>query len=296
MTEMNTINMMSIDVEDYFHVSAFEGISPPSSWNERECRVERNTDRLLSLLNEHETKATFFVLGWVAERFPALVKSIFAEGHEISSHGFWHQRISEQCREAFREDVRKSKHLLEDLIGQQVVGYRAPSYSISTSTFWAFDELYDAGYQYDSSVFPVKHDFYGMPNWPRFAGKAVKMHDGSWQPAEDASGKEKALHEIPISTLSVAGKNVPVAGGGYFRLYPYNFSRWALNRINKKDRKPFLFYLHPWELDHQQPKMYGAGLKSNFRHYLNLTKTESRLKALIQDFQFTTISNAVSLQ
>lgn len=289
MTEKNLVNMLSIDVEDYFHVSAFERISPLCSWDKREGRVERNTDRILSLLGTHGIKATFFILGWVAERHHALVKRISAEGHEIASHGYNHQRVTKQSRVLFRDDVRRSKYLLEDLTGKEVGGYRAPSYSISPATYWAFDELYDAGYQYDSSVFPVMHDFYGMPNWPRFAVTVVKKQDGSWVPAEDDAVGEKSLQEFPISTLSIAGKNIPVAGGGYFRLYPYIFSRWALNRINKNEKQPFMFYLHPWELDCQQPRMQGAGVKSNFRHYLNLGRTEDRFRALLQDFSFSSI-------
>lgn len=291
----NTLNMLSIDVEDYFHVSAFEKVSPVSSWEEREGRVEGNTERILALLDKRGVKATFFVLGWVAERHHALVKRIAAENHEVASHGYSHQRVTKQSRTLFREDVRRSKCLLEDLTGKEVVGYRAPSYSISPETFWAFDELFDAGYKYDSSVFPIRHDYYGLSDWPRFATPVTRMSDGRWSSNGDTNKGAKSLLEIPITTLSLGGKSFPVAGGGYFRLYPYRLTRWALNRINQNEGMPFLFYLHPWEIDPDQPRINGAGLKSNFRHYLNLKKTESRLEELTKDFNLTSISKAVNL-
>lgn len=281
-------NFLSIDVEDYFQVSAFEQISPPSTWDQRELRVERNTDKVLALLDEAETEATFFVLGWVAERCPGLVRRIAEAGHEVASHGYGHQRVTNQCRDEFRQDVRRSKAILEQLTGQEVLGYRAPSYSISRETFWAFDELFEAGYRYDSSIFPIKHDFYGIPDWPRFSGYAVKSSaGGDWRSAADGEGAKRALYEVPITTLRLAGKSLPIAGGGYFRLFPYAFTRWGLCRINGEEKRPFVFYLHPWEFDPDQPRMVRAGWKSNLRHYLNLQKTEQRFRKLLKDFTFS---------
>jgi polysaccharide deacetylase family protein (PEP-CTERM system associated) len=285
-------NFLSIDVEDYFQVSAFEKVSPPSSWDRRELRVERNTEKILDLLGEASVKGTFFVLGWVAERCPALVKRIAAEGHEVASHGYGHQRVPNQTRIEFREDVRHSKAILEELTGREVIGYRAPSYSISKETFWAFDELHEAGYRYDSSIFPIRHDFYGMPEWPRFAGYAVKSQEGSWEAAAEVRGKAAALYEVPITTLRLAGKNLPVAGGGYFRLFPYAFTRWGLDRINRWENKPFVFYLHPWEIDPDQPRMRGVSAKSKFRHYLNLNKTGARFRQLLRDFDFSPVAES----
>ncbi|MHB8711789.1 MAG: XrtA system polysaccharide deacetylase [Trichloromonadaceae bacterium] len=282
---MKPTNYLSIDVEDYFQVSAFEAVSPPESWQRCELRVEGNTDKVLGILQEHQVKATFFVLGWVARRCPELVKTIAAQGHEVASHGYGHQRVNTRSREHFRDDVRNSKALLEDLTGQPVLGYRAPSYSIGLQTLWAYDELLAAGYQYDSSVFPIKHDFYGIPDWPRFPFCLLRQGDGDWRPGEGQGGQE-SLFEIPVTTLQLAGRNLPIAGGGYFRLFPYAFTRWGLGRINRLEQRPFVFYFHPWELDPGQPRMVGAGLKSRLRHYLNLGKTEGRLRRLLGDFEF----------
>jgi polysaccharide deacetylase family protein (PEP-CTERM system associated) len=295
------VNAMTIDVEDYFHVSAFEKISPPPSWQGRELRVERNAEKVLSILAEAGVKSTFFVLGWVADRCPDMIRRIAREGHEIASHGYGHRRVTTQQRAEFREDIRRSKHLLEDLIGTAVVGYRAPSYSISPRSLWAFDELVEAGYGYDSSVCPVRHDFYGMPSWPRFATSVRRLEDGCWEPeiplaaaeaergghqGEKTAGKGLFILEAPISTLKIWKTNLPIAGGGYFRLYPYALTRWGMGRINRKEGAPVIFYLHPWEFDPDQPRMVGAGLKSRFRHYLNLEKTEKRFRKLLRDFRF----------
>ncbi|MDF1554869.1 MAG: DUF3473 domain-containing protein [Deferrisomatales bacterium] len=309
------VNILTIDVEDYFQVSAFEAVSPPSSWPERELRVEGNTDRILGLLADRGVHATFFVLGWVAERCPGLVARIARAGHEVASHGNGHRRVYNQTRDEFREDLRRSKALLEDQSGQPVLGYRAPSYSISQGCLWAFDELVEAGFVYDSSVFPIRHDLYGMPDWPRFPFAVERLEDGNWVPAErgcsesqvvstefDRNPKPKTqnpkpktdLLELPITTLQLFGHNLPIAGGGYFRLFPYAFTRWGLRRINRLDGQPFVFYLHPWELDPEQPRMRGAGFKSRFRHYLNLRKTELRFGRLLDDFQFSPIRNVVS--
>jgi polysaccharide deacetylase family protein (PEP-CTERM system associated) len=290
---MPITNYLTIDVEDYYHVSAFEKVSPPSTWMGRESRVERNTNLVLAILDESSVKATFFVLGWVAEHCPDLVKRIASEGHEIASHGYGHQRVCNQSRQEFREDIRRSKKILEDISGQPVLGYRAPSYSITRQTDWAFDELVDAGYQYDSSIFPIKHDFYGIPDWPRFSGYAVQQGD-CWVASQTHNSDKRAIREIPITTLKLGRKNLPIAGGGYFRLLPYAVTHWGLQRINKQDQQPFVFYLHPWEFDPQQPRMTGCSAKSRFRHYLNLHKTEQRFTRLIQDFKFSAICEVLS--
>jgi polysaccharide deacetylase family protein (PEP-CTERM system associated) len=290
----NIVNYLSIDVEDYFHVSAFESVSPPGSWCQKEMRVVGNTEKILSILSAQSVKATFFVLGWVAERCPDLVRRIAAEGHEVASHGYGHQRLCNLSQTDFREDIRSSKQLLEDLIGQAVVGYRAPSYSISRDSYWAFDELCEAGYLYDSSIFPIQHDFYGISDWCRFASPAVKVSEEKWEPREVVNG-ETSIMEVPISTVNIAGKNFPIAGGGYFRLLPYAVTHLGLQKINQTENQRFVFYLHPWEFDPDQPRMQGAGLKSRFRHYLNLHKTEERFWRLLADFRFGTISRGLQI-
>ena len=285
-------NYLTIDVEDYFHVSAFEKISPPSTWAGRECRVERNTDFILNILDEYKVKATFFILGWVAERYPQLTKKIASQGHEIACHGYLHQRLSLQDRGTYREDICKAKGILEDQIGAPVLGYRAPSYSITRETSWAFDELIEAGFKYDSSIFPMKHDFYGIPDWPRFSGYAVKTEQG-WQPSDSVLPGQLSINELPITTLKLGHKNLPIAGGGYFRLLPYAVTQWGLKRINQQEQQPFVFYLHPWEFDPQQPRMAGASAKSRFRHYLNLSRTEKRFRRLLSDFKFGSIRDGL---
>jgi polysaccharide deacetylase family protein (PEP-CTERM system associated) len=286
-------NFLTIDVEDYFHVSAFEEISPPSTWGQRTSRVERNSQIVLSILDQHQVKATFFVLGWVAERFPQITKEIAAQGHEVASHGYLHQRVALQKRDEYREDIRRSKQVLEDQIGKQIKGYRAPSYSITRQTAWAFDELLEAGFEYDSSIFPIRHDFYGIPDWPRFAGYATETESG-WEATSRPDQARKNIREIPITTLRLGSTNLPIAGGGYFRLLPYTLTRWGLKHINDKEQQPFVFYLHPWEFDPQQPRMKGCSSKSRFRHYLNLRRTEKRFSQLVRDFRFTTIENGLN--
>ncbi len=290
-----SINLLSFDVEDYFHVSAFESFSTPDTWAERELRVECNTNKILDMLAEESVKATFFVLGWVAEACPSLLDRIVAEGHEVASHGYNHARVNRQGREEFRQDITRSKKLLEDLTGTRVIGYRAPSYSISEKTFWAFDELHQAGYLYDSSIFPIPHDLYGIREWPRFTVMAAREADGSWRPCQEPAEGQPSLVEVPITTLSLGGKNWPIAGGGYFRLFPYMFTSWGLRRINNLDKQPFVFYLHPWEFDPDQPRMQNTTLKSRFRHYLNLHRTEGRFRQLLIDFEFAPIAGALSL-
>ena len=271
-TDQSTVrlNAMSVDVEDYFQVSAFERHIVRSEWPAISCRVEANVEKILQLFERHQVKATFFTLGWIAERYPTMVRRIVAAGHELASHGWEHRRVSTQQPESFLEDVSRTRKLLEDLSGEAVKGYRAPSYSIDHRNLWAWDVLQAAGYQYSSSVVPVRHDLYGMPEAPRFAFRT------------QAGG----LLEIPVSTLSVAGHNINCGGGGWFRLFPYRFSRWSLARINQRDQRACVFYFHPWELDPGQPKVLGIGLKTRFRHYLNLHKTEARLERLLADFSW----------
>jgi polysaccharide deacetylase family protein (PEP-CTERM system associated) len=262
-------NAMTCDVEDYFQVSAFAPYIDRASWPSRECRVEANMDRILALYDRHGVRATFFTLGWIAERYPNVVKRIVAGGHELASHGYGHLRASDQTRAEFANDIRSSKALLEDISGQAVVGYRAPSFSIGRANLWALDELLDAGYRYSSSIYPIAHDHYGMPEAPRFA----------FYP----NGTDGLL-EIPITTVNLMGRNLPAGGGGYFRLLPYALSRWMMNKVNQDDRQPALFYFHPWELDPGQPRPEGLGAKARFRHYINIDRMEARIEALARDF------------
>lgn len=262
-------NALTIDVEDYFQVSAFAPYIDRSGWNERECRVERNVERILAMLAERDVHATFFTLGWIAERYPQLVRRIVDGGHELASHGYGHQRASELSREAFTDDVRRAKQLLEDIGGAEVMGYRAPSFSIGVANLWAFDVLAREGYRYSSSIYPIKHDHYGMPDSPRFAFRVGA-----------------GLLEIPITTVRVGKRNLPSSGGGYFRLLPYALSRWMLRRVNREDREPAVFYFHPWEIDAGQPRIPGIDAKTRFRHYVNIGRTEGRLRQLIQDFRW----------
>ena len=262
-------NALTIDVEDYFQVSAMAPYIPRSEWDSRECRVERNVDRILALLDRHNTRATFFTLGWLAERYPQLVRRIVAQGHELASHGYGHERASDLSREAFTDDIRRAKHLLEDLAGVPVLGYRAPSFSIGQDNLWAFDCLHATGHRYSSSIYPIAHDHYGMPDAPRFAHSV-------------AGG----LIEIPITTLRLGGRNLPSSGGGYFRLLPYALSRWMIRRVNATDRQSAIFYFHPWEIDQGQPRVAGINLKTRFRHYVNIDRMERRLDQLLQDFRW----------
>ena len=273
------MNALTVDVEDYFQVSALAPLIDRASWDQRECRVERNVERLLALFAQHGARATFFTLGWIAQRYPELVKRIVASGHELASHGYGHLRASEQSRADFLLDVRRAKELLEDLGGQRVQGYRAPSFSIGYSNPWAFDVLLEAGYRYSSSVYPVQHDHYGMPDAPRFP----------YQP-------RPGLTEIPVTTTRLFGRNLPAGGGGYFRLAPYRLSRWAIRRVNAVDQRPAIFYFHPWEIDPDQPRVPGTGLKTRFRHYVNLDKTESRLARLLHDFHWGRVDEVFALQ
>jgi polysaccharide deacetylase family protein (PEP-CTERM system associated) len=265
------INAMTVDVEDYFHVSVFDGVVPRASWPRLESRVCANTERLLAIFADRHVRATFFVLGWVGERFPALVATIAAAGHEIASHGYAHRLIYDQTHEAFRDDVRRAKDLLESAAGVPVLGFRAPSYSVTPRSLWAIDILIEEGYRYDASIFPIRHDRYGIPLSPRYP-YALHRTAGS-------------ILEAPASTVRWRSFNLPVAGGGYFRILPYNWTRWGIARINHVDQKPAIFYLHPWEIDPDQPRL-PAGRLSRFRHYRNLHRTEGRLRRLLSDFSF----------
>jgi polysaccharide deacetylase family protein (PEP-CTERM system associated) len=262
-------NAMTIDVEDYFQVSAFAPHIARSEWNTRECRVERNIDRVLELLSLHQTKATFFTLGWIAERYPQMVRRIVAQGHEVASHGYAHDRASDQTQEEFFTDINLAKVLLEDIADTEVRGYRAPSFSIGSDNLWAFDCLLRAGYRYSSSIYPIRHDHYGMPDSPRFA---YEVRPG--------------LTEIPITTLRAFGRNFPSSGGGYFRLLPYALSRWMLSRVNSTEHQPGIFYFHPWEIDTEQPRIAGISRKTRFRHYVNIDRLALRLDRLLGDFKW----------
>ena len=262
-------NALTIDVEDYFQVSAFAPYIRRDEWDARPCRVERNVDRILELLAEREVKATFFTLGWVAERYPQLVKRIVQGGHELASHGYGHERASDLDPAAFTDDVTRAKAILEDLGGLPVLGYRAPSFSIGRGNLWAFDVLARAGYRYSSSIYPIAHDHYGMPESPRFAYRLPND-----------------LLEVPVTTLRMGGRNLPSSGGGYFRLLPYAVSRWMIGRVNRADQEAAVFYFHPWEIDAGQPRIAGINAKTRFRHYVNIPRMEGRLQALLRDFRW----------
>lgn len=262
-------NAMTIDVEDYFQVSAFEKRISREDWDHLPCRVERNMDLILSLLDEKKISATFFTLGWIAERYPNVVKRIVENGHELASHGSGHRRVSDQHPDSFRTDVRTSKKLLEDMSGMAVKGYRAPSFSIGAKNLWALDILKEEGYLYSSSIYPIRHDHYGMPEAPRF-----RFHPRG----------EKGLLEIPPTTVSLMNRNLPASGGGYFRLMPYSLSRWMIERVNREDGESCIFYFHPWELDPAQPRQKGISMKTRFRHYCNLKQMEGKIRHLLSDF------------
>ncbi len=273
------LNALTIDVEDYYQVTAFEPVVRFADWERCESRVERNTQALLEGLAEHDTQATFFILGWVAERHPGLVRAIDAAGHEVAAHGYAHQRVYTQTPEQFREETRRVKACLEDIIGRPILGYRAASYSITAESLWALDILQQTGFVYDSSIFPVRHDFYGIPDHPRFCHVLDgDGHDG--------------LVEFPMSTVRLGNFNLPIAGGGYFRLYPYALSRWGMRHLNRVEQQPSVVYLHPWEVDPQQPRMPARGL-SKFRHYINLNKTLPRLRRLLHDFDFAPMATVL---
>ena len=263
-------NAMTVDVEDYYQVSAFEPHVRRDEWGSYEPRVERNTERVLELFEGHGIRATFFMLGIVAERHPALVRRLVDAGHELASHGYSHVRATQQRPDEFREDVVRTKRLLEDIGGCAVRGYRAASYSIGADNLWALDVLRETGHDYSSSIYPIRHDLYGMPGAPRFAFR----HNGD------------GLLEIPVTTVRVLNQTLPCGGGGYFRLLPYRVSRWAMRRVNQHDRQACVFYFHPWEIDPAQPRPRHLRLKTRVRHYLNLKRMEQRLTRLLQDFRW----------
>jgi len=269
--ETRSVNAMTVDVEDYFQVSAFEDHIPRSSWERTPSRVEGNVGRILALFEEHDVKATFFTLGWVAKRHPSLIRQIASAGHEVASHGWSHVRVTELDEREFREDLVRTKALLEDVSGVSVVGYRAPTYSIGEGNMWALRVIEETGHHYSSSIYPIRHDLYGMPDAPRF----------NFVPENCRS-----LVEVPVTTVQFGHVRVPCGGGGYFRLFPYRFSRWALRRVNERDHHSAVFYFHPWEIDPSQPVQEGLPVRTRVRHYLNLSKMEGRLRRLAQDFKW----------
>lgn len=273
------LNAFTVDVEDYYQVSAFAESVDKEKWSTYESRVERNTERLLAMLDDRSIQGTFFVLGWVAERHPELVRRIRACGHELACHGFSHDLVYEQSPETFRQETMRSKCCLEDIVGEPVVGYRAASYSITRKSLWALDILAEAGFEYDSSIFPINHDRYGIATAPRFPFRLALQNGAS-------------LVEFPLTTWRFLGLKLPVAGGGYFRLLPYAYTRKGLSDVNSDDHAPVVFYLHPWELDTGQPRLNGSML-SRFRHYTNIDRCEDRLQRLLVDFQWSTMAKVL---
>jgi len=265
---------LTVDVEDYFHVSAFEKAIDKSDWQNLELRVEKNTYRLLELFEQKQAKCTFFTLGWVAERCPNLIKAIVDQGHELASHGFAHQRTTEMTKAQFIDDVSKSKKILEDASGQAIIGYRAPSFSFNDSNTWVYESLVDLGFEYSSSTYPIEHDLYGVPHWPRFKYQ-----------------REEGIIEIPIPTVRKNDNNIGIGGGGYFRLYPYWLSKRRIDNYLNTEQQPYSFYFHPWEIDPEQPRIAGASVKSKLRHYLNLSRMEGKIVRLLDDYQWDTMKS-----
>jgi polysaccharide deacetylase family protein (PEP-CTERM system associated) len=275
------LNGMSVDVEDYFQVSAFENTVDRRRWDRLESRVCQNTDRLLALFAEVDVRSTFFVLGWVADRHPALVRRIAAAGHEVASHGYSHQLVYRQTPDQFRDDLRRARAAIETAAGTQVLGYRAPSYSITQASRWALEVLAEEGYVYDASVYPIHHDRYGIPDAPRHPHVMTQGAGRLW--------------EVPGSTVRYGRVNLPIGGGGYFRILPYQWTRWGIRRLNLVEKRPAIFYLHPWEIDPAQPRMPSSTL-TGLRHYRNLAKTEARLRRLLREFRFGTIREVLERQ
>lgn len=280
MTTPSVVHAMTVDVEDYFHVSAFYDVIKQKDWDNWPTRVEANTLRLLDLFEANNIKCTFFVLGWVAERFPDLIKKLSDQGHEIASHGYSHQLVYTQTPEVFKEETRKSKDILEQICQKPVEGYRAASYSITRKSLWALDILDELGFKWDSSIFPVHHENYGVPGSPT-------------RPYQIELSSGNKITEFPLTSAKVMGMSIPAAGGGYFRQYPYALSRWLFERASENQTKPLIFYLHPWEIDPDQPRVPGASLKSRFRHYTNLHRCYNRLENMISDFNFGTIQQSL---
>ena len=267
------VNVFTIDVEDYYHVSAFSSVAPPERWPSFESRVEASTSRILDICSEAGVRGTFFVLGWVADRFPALVRRIADNGHEVASHSYWHRLVYDLTPETFRDDLRRARTAIEQAAGVRVRGFRAPSYSITERSLWALDVLQDEGYDYDASIFPILHDVYGIPDAPRHAHRRGR------------------LLEVPGTTAIIGRTRIPV-GGGYFRLFPYGVTRWAVARVNRAEGRPAVFYLHPWEIDPEQPRL-EAPWKSTLRHYNSLGRTELRLRRLLSDFRWDTVARVM---
>lgn len=274
MTPLPKKQALTVDVEDYFHVSAFEKAIDKAEWNNLELRVETNTYRLLELFEQKQAKCTFFTLGWVAERCPNLIKAIVDQGHELASHGFAHQRATEMTPEQFLADVSKSKQILEDASGQAIIGYRAPSFSINDSNTWVYEVLAELGFEYSSSTYPIEHDLYGVPNWPRFKYQ-----------------RDEGIIEIPVPTVRKNERNTGIGGGGYFRLYPYWLSKRRIDNYLNTEQQPYSFYFHPWEIDPEQPRVAGASIKSRLRHYLNLSRMEGKVERLLEDYQWDTMKS-----
>jgi polysaccharide deacetylase family protein (PEP-CTERM system associated) len=265
------VNAMTVDVEDYFHVEAFKSHIDRHDWDHYPCRVERNIETILQMFSDQGVRATFFTLGWVAQRYPQLVRRIVEGGHELASHGFDHTPVSKQGRESFRADVRRTKYILEDLGGVPVKGYRAPTFSIGAHSLWALDVLGEEGHSYSSSIYPIRHDLYGMREAPRFA---FRLRSG------------RGIVELPITTVTFFNQRFPCGGGGFFRLLPYRMSRWAMRRVGRLEGQPCIFYFHPWEIDPYQPRLRRVGLRSRSRHYTNLHRMETRLRSLLVDFKW----------
>ncbi len=275
------VNAMSVDVEDYFQVSAFADRVDRAAWDDHPCRVEGNVDRILALFADNRVSATFFTLGWVAERYPAMVRRIVEAGHELASHGLEHVQVFRQTPEVFRADVREAKKRLEDIGGAEVVGYRAASFSIDRRAHWAFEILAEEGHRYSSSIYPIRHDHYGVPDAPRFRFRPEGAGD---------------LTELPVSTMRLFGHNLPSGGGGYFRLLPYRLSRWSLRRINRGEGEPCIFYFHPWEIDPDQPRFTQIPFKTRVRHYIGLGRMELRLKRLVRDLAWDRIDRVFEIR
>ena len=276
------INAFSVDVEDWYQVADFDAVIPFGEWDRYESRVVRNTDAVLRLLDESGSRGTFFVLTWNAERHPEIVRRIAAAGHEVATHGYAHRIVYEQTPEEFRADVERAKKTLEDLLGEPVLGYRAPSFSFTQRSLWAPDVLLDLGFRYDSSVFPVRDSLYGMPDAQRFP-YVIRERDG------------RRLVEFPITTTELFGRNLPLGGGAYLRVFPYGYMRWGMRRVNRKEGKPALVYMHPWEIDPEQPRLKTAGKRGFSSHYVNLGGTEAKLRRLLRDFRFAPMRDLLDL-
>lgn len=318
MTNLVIVNALTIDVEDYYQVHAFSDVIRSEDWDSFEPRLETNTYHILDLLDTlgPKPRSTFFILGWNADRYPALVREIHARGHEVACHGYAHKCIFNQTQREFREDVRKAKEVLENITGVQVIGYRAPTYSITSDTVWALEVLFELGFRYDSSIFPIKHDVYGFPKAPRFPfyidftnddlpfqlknpeymdqiDNPEKGNTGTPPTNQQLLGPDARFIEFPVSTITLLGCNLPFCGGGYFRLFPYWYARWGLNKINKRFKKPAIFYIHPWELDPEIPKIDAPSPFSKFRTYVNLERTAMRFKRLLTEFGFAPLASMI---